>query len=82
MEKALEAEGKAIPPQEDVLIDTDDSVHHEPDSAKPAKQPVRTTAPAPPSTTDHRNGDQEPPPQPKPPVQRQQSSGFLDQTSR
>ena len=88
MERALEAEGKAIPPQEEVLIETDSPIQKE---ADPIKNTATQNPPKTSPSVSTSNGDveqqqqqqqqQQPHPQ-EPPQRRHQSMSFPDQALR
>lgn len=79
MEKALEAEGKAVPPQEEVLVETDSPIHKDSDSSSASKQ----TLPSVPQPAKSTNGSTEHHQHLQDPIQqRQQSIGFPEQVIR
>lgn len=78
MEKALEAEGKAIPPHEEVLVDTDSPVQKDSDSGSGSQQDLHVAA----HPVNPTNGHAEQQSQQGLSQQHQQNIGFADQITR
>jgi len=71
MEKALEAEGKAVPPQDEDLVGTDDTALDTHDSSNTGKAPILQKAPVSSNPTSghvERHNRQNPPDQAQPAV--------------